>query len=71
MGHRQTVQNQDAASDQVIYCLLTKCSIKFWENKKSNAPKIGNELVLLKRVGDYIQLKHGFRSNISKESDYF
>ena len=33
VGHRQTVQIQvrrrkNAASDQVLYCLLTECSIK-------------------------------------------
>ena len=28
--HRQTVQKQYAASDQVLYCLLRSCTVKIW-----------------------------------------
>ena len=28
VGHRQTVKNQRAASDQVLYCLLTEVSFE-------------------------------------------
>ena len=46
-------------SDQGLHCLLTECSIKIWgkNEKKNNAPKIGNWFVLLIRVSKSIWLE--------------
>ena len=51
---------QNVASDQGLNCLLTECSIKIMKKKLKippKAPKVGNGLILLIRVGKSIQLK--------------
>ena len=64
MGHRQTAAEPDqsphiAASDQVIHCLLTECSIRIRIKMKNitQQPLKRNGLVHLIRVGGSIRLK--------------